>query len=85
MLGELARSAPFQDEEGRINNAGHRLGRAEEGLGRRHVAVLAQHGIDEIAVTVDGAVQIAPPATNRTHPARAAVDVGRGVGAAYCF
>src|SRR5215207_8474412 len=46
------------------DNAGHRLGRAEEGLGRRHVAVLAQHGIDEIAVTVDGAVQIAPPATN---------------------
>src|SRR3712207_9105407 len=41
-------------------DAGDRLGRAEEGLGGRHVAVLAQHGVDQSAVTVDGAIQIAP-------------------------
>ena len=36
------------------------LGRAEEGLGRRHVAVLAQYDVYEIAVAVDGPIQIAP-------------------------
>jgi hypothetical protein len=35
------------------------LGRAEEGPGRRHVAALAQHGVDQPAVAVDGPVQVA--------------------------
>jgi hypothetical protein len=34
------------------------LGRAEEGPGRRHIAVLAQHGVDKVAVVVDGPIQI---------------------------
>ena len=34
--------------------AGDRLRRTEEGLGRRHVPVLAQHGVDQIAIPVDG-------------------------------
>src|SRR3712207_7127678 len=46
-------------------DAGDRLGRAEEGLGGRHVAVLAQHGVDQSAVTVDGAIQIAPSPADR--------------------
>src|SRR5919202_1523216 len=45
-------------------DTGDRLGRAEEGLGCGHVAVFAEHGVDQPAVTVDGAIQIAPPATN---------------------
>src|SRR3712207_6476005 len=36
--------------------------RTEEGLRRRHVAVLAEHGVGQVAVPVDGAVEIAPPA-----------------------
>jgi site-specific DNA recombinase len=43
-------------------HARDRLGRAEEGLGCRHVAVLAQHGVHEVTVAVDGPVQVAPPA-----------------------
>jgi hypothetical protein len=31
-------------------HAGGRLGGAEERLGRRHVPVLAEHGVDQIAV-----------------------------------
>nr|WP_245624528.1 hypothetical protein [Belnapia moabensis] len=46
------------------NSAGNRLRRVEEGLGRRHVAVLAQHGVDEITIAVDGAIQVAPLASN---------------------
>lgn len=42
--------------------AGGRLGGAEECLGRRHVPVLAEHGIDQVAVTVDRTIQIAPAA-----------------------
>ena len=38
------------------------LGRAEEGLGRRHVAVLAEHRVDQIAVSIDRPIQVAPPA-----------------------
>ncbi len=41
-------------------HAGGGRGRAEEGLGRGYVAVLAQHGVDEVAVTVDSPVEIAP-------------------------
>jgi hypothetical protein len=37
-----------------------RLCRAEEGLGGLHVAVLAQHGVDQVSVPVDGAIQIGP-------------------------
>src|ERR687885_168138 len=40
------------------------LGRAEEGPGRRHVAVMAQHRVDEVAVAVDGSVEIRPPAAD---------------------
>jgi hypothetical protein len=40
------------------------LGRAEEGLGRRHVTMLAQHGVDEIAIAVDGPIQVGPATTN---------------------
>ena len=42
--------------------AGCGLGRAEEGPGRRHVAALAEHRVDEIAVAVDGAVEVTPAA-----------------------
>src|SRR4051812_28503592 len=35
-------------------------GREEEGLGRGHVALLAQHGVEEIAVAVDRPIQIIP-------------------------
>ena len=44
--------------------AGGRPGRAEEGLGSRHVAVLTQQGVDQITVAVDGTVEEAPAATN---------------------
>jgi hypothetical protein len=44
--------------------AGRSLRRAEEGLSRAHVAVPAQHGIDKVAVAVDGPAQIRPAATN---------------------
>ena len=40
------------------------LGRAEEGLGRGHVAVLAQHGVHEVAVAIDRPIQIRPAAPN---------------------
>src|SRR4051812_9078406 len=43
-------------------HAGGRLGGAEERLGRCHVPVLAEHGVDQIAVAVDGTVDIAPAA-----------------------
>src|SRR3712207_2585256 len=36
--------------------AGDRHGRAEERLGRRHVAVLAEHDLDRLAVAVDGPI-----------------------------
>jgi len=42
-------------------HAGGGLGRAEERLGSRHVPLLAQHGIDQVAVTIDGAVGDRPP------------------------
>src|SRR3712207_2597034 len=40
------------------------LGRAEEGLRRGRVAVLAEHGVDEIAVAVDGPVEVGPAAAH---------------------
>src|SRR3954466_10899416 len=43
-------------------HAGGRLGGAEERLGRRHVPVLAEHGVDQSAVAVDRTIQIAPAA-----------------------
>src|SRR5215213_3104541 len=45
-------------------HAGGGLGRAEEGLGRRHVPVLAEHGVDQVAVPVDGPIQIRPSAAD---------------------
>ena len=42
-------------------HAGGGLCRAEERLRRRHVAVLAEHGVDQVAVPVDGAVEVTPP------------------------
>ena len=44
--------------------AGGRLRRTEEGLGRRHVAVLAEHRVDQPPVPVDGPVQIDPAASD---------------------
>src|SRR5919202_227145 len=44
------------------DDAGGRLGGAEERLGRRHVPVLAEHGVDQVAVAVDRTIQIAPAA-----------------------
>src|SRR3712207_2986977 len=41
-------------------DAGCGPGRAEEGLGRRHVAVLTEHGVDQSAVPVDGPIEITP-------------------------
>src|SRR3954471_14977915 len=41
---------------------GDRLRGAEKGLRRRHVALLAEHHIDERAGAVDGAVEVAPAA-----------------------
>jgi hypothetical protein len=37
-----------------------RLCGAEEGLGGRHVAALAQHGVDQVSVPIDGSIQIGP-------------------------
>src|SRR3712207_6080362 len=34
--------------------------RTEEGLRRRQVAVLAEHGVHEVAISVDGAVEVIP-------------------------
>jgi hypothetical protein len=34
------------------------LGRAEEGLGGHHVPVFAQHGVSQVAVAIDDAVEI---------------------------
>lgn len=45
-------------------HARDRLGRTKEGLGRRHVAVLAEHGVDQVAVAVDRSIQVGPAATN---------------------
>ena len=36
--------------------------RAEERLGRLHVAVLAEHGVDQVAVPVDRPIQVRPAA-----------------------
>jgi hypothetical protein len=44
------------------DQAGGGLGRAEEGLGGRHVPVPAEQGVDQVAVAVDRAIQVAPPA-----------------------
>ena len=41
-------------------DVGDRLGGSEERLGGGHVAVLAEHHIDQRAVAVNGAIQIAP-------------------------
>src|SRR3954447_24755309 len=40
------------------------LAERKKGLGRRHVAVLAEHGVHEMAVAVDGPIQVGPAATN---------------------
>jgi hypothetical protein len=37
-----------------------RLCRTEEGLGCRHVAMLAEHGIDQVPVSIDSAIQVGP-------------------------
>jgi hypothetical protein len=42
--------------------AGDRLRRAEEGFGRGYVPVLAEHGVDQIAMMVDHPIQVAPSA-----------------------
>ncbi len=39
-------------------------GQAEEGLCRRRIAVLAQHGVDKVAVAVDGPVRRCPATVN---------------------
>jgi hypothetical protein len=36
------------------------LGRAEEGLSGLHVAVLAQHGVDQVSVPVDRPITVTP-------------------------
>jgi hypothetical protein len=41
-------------------DAGHRFGRPKECLGRRQIAVLAQHDIDQGTVAVDCTIQISP-------------------------
>ena len=41
-------------------DAGHRFGGAEERLGGRHVAVLAEQHINQVPVPVDSAIQAAP-------------------------
>ena len=38
--------------------------RAEEGLRRLHVAMLAQHGVDQVAVPIDRSIQVAPAAAD---------------------
>jgi hypothetical protein len=43
-------------------HAGARSCRAEEGLGRRRIPVLAQHRIDQMAIRVDGPIQVTPAA-----------------------
>src|SRR5215218_10229718 len=40
------------------------LRRAEEGPGSRHVPVLADHGVDQTAIPVDGTVEVAPAAAH---------------------
>jgi hypothetical protein len=45
-------------------DAGHRLGRSKECLGGSQVAVLAQHDIDQGAVTIDRPIQIPPLAAH---------------------
>jgi hypothetical protein len=37
-------------------------GGAEECLGCGHVAMLAQHGVNQVAIAVEGAVETAPAA-----------------------
>ena len=44
----------------RGSDTGHRLGRSEERLGRRHVAFLAQPYVDKGTRTIDGTIEIAP-------------------------
>src|SRR5215212_8245888 len=44
------------------DQAGGGLGRAEEGLRRRHVAALAEQGVDQVAVPVDGPIEVTPAA-----------------------
>src|ERR1700691_2205144 len=36
------------------------LGRAEEGLSGLHVAMLAQHGVDQVSVPVDRPIKVTP-------------------------
>jgi hypothetical protein len=45
-----------------VEHAGSRPGQAEEGLGGRHVVVLAQQSVGRITVAVDDAVEKAPAA-----------------------
>jgi hypothetical protein len=44
--------------------SGNGLGTAEEALGGGPVALRAQHRIHELPIPVDGAIQVAPPATH---------------------
>jgi hypothetical protein len=53
-------------------DAGDRLGRAKECFGGGEVAVLAQHDVDQGAITIDRAVEIFPTAV---HPDVRLVDV----------
>ena len=56
-----------------------RLRRAEERLGRLHVARLAEHGVDQVAVPVDRPIQVGPAAADLQV---GLVDVPAGAGAA---
>ncbi len=44
------------------HNASHGTGRTEERFRRRQVSCLAQPHIHQMAVTVDGPIQVTPPA-----------------------
>ena len=39
-------------------------GQSEEGLSRHHIAVLAQQDVDQLAITIDSPVTVAPVAAN---------------------
>jgi len=52
---------PVRRHPVRGKTGNHRC-RAEERLGRSHVAGLAEHGVDQVSVPVDSPVEIAPAA-----------------------
>ena len=56
-----------------------RPGRAEERLGRLHVAVLAEHRVDQVAAAVDRPIQVGPAAADLQIRL---IDVPSGAGAA---